>query len=144
MQKNDYSITVNSVIDNLTDAGLPDGEPEINIFTTDGSLEASDGTYRICFFETEEGQTSHSVLTVNEKKAHLKKSGAIESEMSFVPGESSKTVYRVGPYAFDMLTEARKIRSSLTPDGGEVQIIYSMNIGGQAKSVRMKITAKRK
>ena len=43
-----------------------------------------------------------------------------------------------------MTVRTKKIRSSLSEDGGEVQLIYSMNIGGQEKNVRMKISAKRK
>ena len=52
------SITVNSVIDNLSDAGLPDGEPEINIFTTDGTLALIDGGYLITFTEEQDGENS--------------------------------------------------------------------------------------
>jgi len=138
------TITVNSVIDNLDDAGLPDGDPEINIFTTDGTLTVGDRGMRLSFEEENEGQKTTSALYLLKEKLLLQKRGAIESDMTFREGEESTSIYKVGPYSFDMLIRTKRIRSSLSESGGEVQLIYSMNIGGQEKNVRMKISAKRK
>ncbi len=136
------TLTVNSVIDNLDDAGLPDGDPEINIFTTDGDLSVSDKGMKLSFSEENEGGKTVSTLYLLEESVILHKHGAIESEIAFREGEEYKTVYKVGPYAFDMTVRAKKIRNSLTRVGGELQLIYSMNVGGQDKNVRMKISAK--
>jgi uncharacterized beta-barrel protein YwiB (DUF1934 family) len=144
MQTTDLTLTVHSVIDNLDDAGLPDGEPEINIFTTGGTLTEYEAGYRLVFTESSEGQESTSTLTLTAHGVTLKKRGAIESDMIFREGAIIPTVYKVGPYAFDMEIRTKKIRSSLSQDGGELQLMYTMNIGGQEKSVRMKISAKRK
>ena len=138
------TLTVNSVIDNLDDAGLPDGDPEINIFTTDGELTVSDRGMMLSFTEDNEGQKTVTTLFMIKDKVTLGKRGAIESNISFLEGEVYKTVYRVGPYAFDMTVETKRIRNSMTRLGGELQLIYSMNVGGQEKNVRMKITAKTK
>ena len=137
-------LTVNSVIDNLSDAGLPDGDPEINIFTTDGTLSVFDGGYLLRFTEVQEGGEAHTSLYITADNVRLVKSGAITSEMRFSDGEIFNTLYCVGPYSFDMTVRTKKIRNSLTEDGGELQLVYSMNVGGQEKNVRMKISAKRK
>ena len=137
-------LTVNSVIDNLSDAGLPDGDPEINIFTTDGTLSVFDGGYLLRFTEVQEGGEAHTSLYITAENVRLVKSGAITSEMRFSDGEIFNTLYCVGPYSFDMTVRTKKIRNSLTEEGGELQLIYSMNVGGQEKNVRMKISAKRK
>ena len=137
-------LTVNSVIDNLSEAGLPDGDPEINIFTTDGTLSVFDGGYLLRFTEVQEGGEAHTSLYITADNVRLVKSGAIPSEMRFSDGEIFNTLYCVGPYSFDMTVRTKKIRNSLTEDGGELQLIYSMNVGGQEKNVRMKISAKRK
>lgn len=137
-------LTVNSVIDNLSDAGLPDGDPEINIFTTDGTLSVFDTGYLLRFTEVQEGGEAHTSLYITADNVRLVKSGAITSEMRFSDGEIFNTLYCVGPYSFDMTVRTKKIRNSLTEDGGELQLIYSMNVGGQEKNVRMKISAKRK
>ena len=138
------SITVNSVIDNLSDAGLPDGEPEINIFTTDGTLALIDGGYLITFTEEQDGGSATNNLYVYEGGVRLVKSGAITSEMRFSEGEVWSTLYCVGPYSFDMVVRTKKIRNSITECGGDLQLIYTMNVGGQEKNVRMKISSKRK
>ena len=138
------SITVNSVIDNLSDAGLPDGEPEINIFTTDGTLALIDGGYLITFTEEQDGGSATTNLYVYEGGVRLVKSGAITSEMRFSEGEVWSTLYCVGPYSFDMVVKTKKIRNSVTECGGDLQLIYTMNVGGQEKNVRMKISSKRK
>ena len=138
------SITVNSVIDNLSDAGLPDGEPEINIFTTDGTLALIDGGYLITFTEEQDGGSATTNLDVYEGGVRLVKSGAITSEMRFSEGEVWSTLYCVGPYSFDMVVRTKKIRNSVTECGGDLQLIYTMNVGGQEKNVRMKISSKRK
>jgi uncharacterized beta-barrel protein YwiB (DUF1934 family) len=137
-------LTVNSIIDNLADNGLPDGEPEINIFTTEGTLRFFDGDYIMTFKEECEGQSITSHITVNESFVRLIKNGAIESDMLFEEGKTFSTLYRVGPYSFNMDITTKKIRSTLSENGGELQLIYSMNIGGQEKNARMKISAKRK
>ena len=138
------TLTVNSVIDNLSDSGLPEGEPEINIFTTDGTLKALDGGYLISFAEEQEGGAAYTDLYVYESSVRLLKSGAITSEMRFAEGEVWNTLYCVGPYSFDMSVRTKKIRNSVTECGGELQLIYTMNVGGQEKNVRMKISSKRK
>ena len=138
------SITVNSVIDNLSDSGLPEGEPEINIFTTDGTLNLIDGGYLITFTEEQDSGSATTNLYVYEGGIRLVKSGAITSEMRFSEGEEWSTLYCVGPYSFDMTVRTKKIRNSVTECGGDLQLIYTMNVGGQEKNVRMKISSKRK
>lgn len=137
------TLTVNSVIDNLDDAGLPDGDPEINIFTTVGTIAVSERGKRLSFTEEAEGQKTTSTLYVSDDKVVLKKRGDVESDMTFAEGEESKSIYRVGPYTFDMTVKTKRIRTNLAEDGGELSLIYSMNVGGQDKNVRMKISAKR-
>ena len=143
-QEKKLSLTVHSVIDNLDDAGLPDGEPEINIFTTDGTLAVYDRGTKLSFTEKSESDVTASTIFITADEVRLFKKGAIEADMLFKEGEISKTLYHVGPYAFDMLITTKKIRCSIGEAGGELQLIYSMNVGGQEKNVRMKITARGK
>ena len=138
------TVTVHSVIDNLDAEGIPEGEPEINIFTTDGGLSLTEDGYILTFSERDENGTAHSEMHIGPDTVTLKKSGTLNSEMHFTEGKSHNSLYRVGPYSFDMRVLTKKIRNTVTADGGEVQLIYSMCIGGMNKNARMKITAKRK
>ena len=137
-------LTVLSVIDNLDDFGLSDGDPEINSFTTDGTLTQTERFIKLAFSEMSESGEISSTLYITEDDVRLFKRGAIDTDMRFAKGVCEKTIYRVGPYAFDMEITTRNIRNSLTEDGGELTLIYAMNIGVQDKNVRMNITAKRK
>ena len=138
------TLTVNSVIDNLDDAGLPDGDPEINIFTTNGTLMHSERGMKLVFTETNESDVTTSTLYVTKNGIRLIKHGAINADMHFSEGVVEKTLYQVGPYSFDMSIFTKKIRCELDENGGDLRLFYSMNVGGQEKNVRMKITAKRK
>ena len=136
------TLTVNSVIDNLSEVGLPEGEPEINIFTADGTLAIIEGGYLLSFTEAQDGGEAHSRLYLYPGEVRLLKSGSITSEMRFSEGEIFNTLYCVGPYSFDMTVRTKKIRSTMSECGGELRLIYTMNVGGQEKLVRMKISAK--
>ena len=138
------TLTVHSVIDNLDAEGMPEGEPEINIFTTDGTLAVAEGGYVLSFTESDENGVARSDVYMSESSVVLKKSGTIASEMHFTEGKSHNSLYRVGPYSFDMRVLTKKIRNTFTTEGGELQLIYAMCIGGMNKNARMKITAKRK
>ena len=138
------TLTVHSVIDNLSDAGLVEGDPEISIVTTDGTLTVSDKGMKLAFTETNESDTTTSTIFISGDDVLLFKRGAINADMRFSEGVREKTLYRVGPYAFDMTITTKRIRRDLSENGGELRLLYSMNVGGQEKDVRMKITAKRK
>lgn len=137
-------ITVNSVIDNLTDAGLPDGDPEINIFTVDGIYNHLDDVTEMLYTEKNEDNITVCTLRIEKGDVALSRRGAVECRIMFSEGATCKTLYQVPPYSFDMSVSTLKIRNSLSATGGELQLIYNMNIGGQDKKVRMKINVRPK
>ena len=72
----------------------------------------------------------------------MTRSGDVQSELVFIEGATTASVYRVGPYAFDAEVVASRIRNAMTEDGGRIDIFYRMKIGGAEKSVRMKIVSR--
>ena len=141
MTKDAFEIKIHSVIDNLDDLGTPDSDPEINITTLKGTADISDGTGTLKYTEENEGQKIYTDITVlPDGRVELKRRGALVSDMIFSENEATKTIYEIPPYKFDMLIETKKIRNSLSAGGGELQLIYSMEVGGSRKNARMKIT----
>ncbi len=139
----DAELTIHSVIDNLNDAGLPEGEPEINIITADGCIRERASSLEISYTEANEGGKAFSALSIsNDGAVTLERSGSVKSTMHFSEGEEYRTLYTVAPYSFDMTVKTLRVRSSMTRDGGELSLFYLMNIGGQDKKVKMKITAR--
>ena len=145
----DADFTVHSVIDNLDDGGLPTGEPEINIVAASGFLKLSrteDGEiFNIMYSESDEdGARTVTDITVEGGKVLLSRHGGVDYTISFSEGEEYEGIYSVPPYSFDMKVFTKRVRSSLSREGGELQMIYSMEVGGAEKSCRMKISVKTK
>ena len=140
----EFEYTIHSVIDNLDERGMPEGEPEISISSTEGFLKDDGERLYISFAEMTEGGRVLSDLTLDDGAVSLKKRGAVEFDVVFREGDRIKTVYSVVPYSFDAVITTKKIRSDISKTGGTLRLHYSMNIGGQDKAVRLKISARPK
>ena len=136
---------VHSVIEDLSPGGLPVGEPEISITSHSGFMKLSECGTLINYNEECEGgdRVFTEIEIFGESRVRLTRRGAINSEIIF-GDEDYKTLYTVGGYTFDMTVETKKIRSNLTKDGGELQLIYKMTVGGAVRQARMKITASKR
>ena len=98
------------------------------------------GLLRLSYEEKSEGGPIKTDLTLTDAHVRVRRTGAIESDFLFVEGESTKSLYKIPPYAFDAEIKTKKIRNNLTRGGGKLTIIYDMNVGGAEKNVRMTIT----
>ncbi len=130
---------IKSVIENLSLSGAVEGEPEETSAVCDGFLKVSDGEINISYTETTEGGKVVSDVTVSGELVRAKRVGAVESEIIFNPAEPHKSLYTVAPFSFDVTVVTKKIRNSLTKDGGRLDIYYNMEIGGASKYVKMRI-----
>ena len=130
---------ISSTIDNLTPAGLTDGEPERNDISVEGFYKISDEGYEITYSEQTEGGRVVSDIIITESSVTVKRRGAVDSEMVFSEGLLHKSLYTVSPYSFDAEVLTKRIRNGLTKDGGRIDIFYNMKIGGADKAVKMRI-----
>ena len=132
-------IKISSVIENLLPSGLTDGDAERSESSADGFLKITDGEFCLSFSEMSEGGKVISDITVTERSVRVKRVGALVSDMYFEEGVTHSSLYEVPPYSFDAEITTRKIRNSMTRDGGRVDIFYNMKIGGAMKNVKMRI-----
>ena len=133
-------ITVRSVIDEISSDGFPTGEPEINIITAEGDIEYGEGTTTLKYLEKSEGGEVVCQLTlINSGRISLVRKGAVECRLDFEEGKTVKTLYSVPPYSFDMTVTAKKVSFEAGADGGDIRLVYFMNIGGRDAKVNMKI-----
>lgn len=132
-------LKIESAIDNLSPVGLPEGECEKSVSECLGSLRINDGVISVTYTEQSEGGEIRSEIVCREGVVTVRRSGAIESEMCFTEGEIHRSVYSIPPYRFDAEVKAKRVRTELTEDGGSIDLIYNMRIGGAEKSARMKI-----
>ena len=135
----EVNIRFSSVIENLTPAGLTEGEGEKTETSAEGFFYIHEDRYEISFRENTEGGSVFSDMTVREDEITLKRRGAIVSDMNFSEGERVSSLHEVPPYSFDAEIFTKKIRNRLTRDGGSITIFYTMKIGGADKNIRMKI-----
>ena len=134
-----------SVISELDSAGLPVGEPERNETELDGSFHYAEGDgevseMRLTYREVGEGGSVDTEFEVGDGYAALTRKGAICSRMEFREGATCRSLYSIPPYSFDMAVTAKRLRIAMSKDGGRVDILYKMSIGGADKSARMKIS----
>lgn len=132
-------VKVRSVIDNLDSAGLAEGDSEITESSAVGYLHVLDGVTLITYVEESEGSRVTTEVKCSGESVRVVRHGSIESDMELTVGSTHESLYAVGPYKFDVAVSAKKIRNSLGADGGRLDLIYDMKIGGAQKSVRMKI-----
>lgn len=135
----EVKIKIESTIENLDAAGLPEGDAERTSSICDGFYRFSDGEINLTYAEENEGGRAESEIICKDGCVIVKRKGAIESELYFEEGKSHSSIYSVPPYKFDATVRAKRVRIDLDVDGGALDLLYHMKIGGAEKSARMKI-----
>lgn len=133
-------IDINSRIENLDDYGLSDGDIEASSTSHFGSLKIFEDEFKISYKEENEGGTVSCDILVTNSQVVVRRNGSIISTLVFCEQEPYETVYELPPYKFDMTVETKKIRSTLSENGGDLDILYEMSVGGAKKRTSMKIT----
>ena len=133
-------IKISSAIENLDESGLSGGDCEKNESRHTGYLRMGGGEYSLTYSEEEDGaKTSSEIKVFSDGRVSVSRSGAIESSFFFEEGATHSSLYKVPPYLFDCDISAKRVRTLLSESGGEIDLVYTMKIGGAEKSCRMKI-----
>lgn len=133
-------IKISSVIESLDESGLSAGDTEKSESTHTGYYRIADGGYSVSYTEEVEGaKISSQVKVFSYGGVSVSRTGALESSFLFEEGAVHTSLYKVPPYTFDAEISTRKIRSSLSEEGGTLELIYNMKIGGAVRATRMKI-----
>lgn len=139
-EKTRVKIKIYSHIDNLDDSGLISGDSEISESLYDGFLDACADAAIIEYEErTDDGNTVSCSVKTEGERVYVKRFGAVDTEMVFEEGLAHTSIYKIPPFSFDMTVTARKIRGTLSLEKN-LELIYSMEIGGAKKDCRMKIS----
>ena len=139
---NEVELIIQSVIENLDSAGLPEGDSEKNTSDAKGILSIFDDESVLNYSEKGEGGETFTEIRISSDSVTVKRSGSVESEFYFKEGEEHHSVYSVPPYKFDATIRTRRIRKEINALGGSLDLIYNMRIGGADKSARMRIWIK--
>lgn len=136
------NLDIESYLENLDEYGMPEGEPETAFSSFIGTMKIFGSEISLSYKEmTENGSVSCSITQCGESVT-VRRIGAIASVMVFDIKQPFQTLYSIPPYKFDMLIKTKELTAVLNENGGEINILYDMDIGGMKRSARMKITAK--
>lgn len=112
-------------------------EPEIQQFTTLGSLVRYGNKLRVSYVESDltgmEGVTSAFVL--QEERIFLERTGKINARMEFCAGESTDCLYTVGEISAIMTIKTRRVSANVDDNGGEIHLEYGIELEHQFVSL---------
>jgi uncharacterized beta-barrel protein YwiB (DUF1934 family) len=59
--------------------------------------------------------------------------------MVFSEGKRNTSLYTIPPHSFDMTVECRRLKAQVGEREGRIDLLYKMEIGGEARGARMRI-----
>ena len=111
-----------------------DQEPDVIELTTEGTMEFNNGGWDISYEETAltglEGVTT--LFRVEPDKVILTRTGKLRSEMVFQQGVVHESLYQTDVGAFMIAVCAQFLYFDITPEGGMVDLVYSIDIENSA------------
>lgn len=120
--------------------GEPSGGEDRSETDHEGMITISEeGKIRLTYTERTEGGELMTEIHVLEGRVVVKRRGAIVSDMVFAEGKRNTSVYSIPPHSFDMTVDCRRLKIKVGGCGGRVDMLYKMEIGGEARSARMRI-----
>jgi uncharacterized beta-barrel protein YwiB (DUF1934 family) len=118
----------------------PDGwaEAETVCETADAVLTSEAGSTTLRYKTEGEGGKVVSAFVLKDNGAlTVRRQGAISSVLEFKAGTVYKTLYEIAPYKFDVTVKTEKLDGGFTLPKSELELIYTMDIGGAARRTRM-------
>ena len=114
-----------------------DQEPEIIELVTEGTMELCNGGWEIVYQESEltglEGVTT--MFRVEPGKVILRRTGKLSSEMVFQEGVVHESLYQMDFGALMIRVCAQHLYFDIVPDGGMIDLSYSIDIENTAKGL---------
>ena len=112
-------------------------DPEVIQLTTEGVMELRDGGWDICYEESEltglKGVTT--TFRVEPDKVILIRSGSLNSQMIFQQGIAHESLYQMDFGALMLSVCATFVFYDSTPDGGVIDLQYSIEIEQTAAGI---------
>ena len=101
---------------------------------TEGTMELKDGGWEISYEETELTGMAGVTTTfrVEPGTVTLRRTGKLRSEMVFQQGVRHESLYQLDFGALLMAVTAKQVYFDIVPDGGVIDIVYSIEIENSA------------
>ncbi len=133
-------IHIHSLIDNIDNSEFSSSVPEINENDYIALFRYTKNEFAFSYEESGDGGKVFCDILAKDNRITVSRRGAIKSVFLFEEGKSHASIYEITPYKFDMTIITKKLKYNLSEDGGIIDILYTMSVGGADKRCRMKIT----
>ena len=109
-------------------------EPDVIELVTVGTMELRSGGWDISYEETELTGMAGVTTTfrVEPGKVILRRTGKLRSEMVFQEGVRHESLYQLDFGALLMTVTAKQVFFDIVPDGGVIDLVYSIEIENSA------------
>ena len=109
-------------------------EPDVIELVTEGTMAFTDGGWDISYEESEltgmVGVTT--TFRVEPGKVMIRRTGKLRSEMVFQEGMRHESLYQLEFGALLMTVTAKRVFFDIVPDGGMIDLVYSIEIENSA------------
>ena len=114
-----------------------DQEPDVIELVTEGTLEALDDGWKLCYEESElTGLAGVSTtFQIQGKTVTLIRAGKLNSQMVFQEGVPHDSLYQMEFGALMLTVCATHVKTDLTEDGGTIDLKYSIDVEQNAAGV---------
>ena len=108
----------------------PGEQPETVELTTAGTMEREGETVILSYQESPLTGLTDTVTTfrIEPGRIILERTGAVESRMEFVEGQSGESLYRIEEGALLLRVFAKKMEVDLREDSGQFHLCYSIEV----------------
>ena len=131
-----YDVDIN-ILSVISSVGSSDEERAESDYK--GTLTVAGDKLCLSYSERTEGGEMRTEIHLCEGRVVVKRRGAIVSDMVFSEGKRNTSVYSIPPHSFDMTVECRRLKAQIGDREGRVDLLYKMEIGGEARGARMRI-----
>ena len=109
-------------------------EPDVIELVTEGTMEFTGGGWDISYEETELTGMAGVTTTfrVEPGKVTLRRTGKLRSEMVFQEGVRHESLYQLDFGALLLTVTAKQVFFDIVPDGGVIDLVYSIEIENSA------------
>ena len=109
-----------------------DQEPDVIELTTEASLTGKDGVLFLRYAESDLTglKGTDTVFELHRNKVVLRRTGAVTSEMIFIPGEVHQSLYNTEEGALLITVRTTAVEDEMTLTGGSLHVSYDITIEG--------------
>ncbi len=109
-----------------------DQEPDMIELTTEASLTGEDGVLFLRYAESELTglRGTDTTFELHRGRVVLRRTGAVSSEMVFVPGQVHQSLYNTEQGALLITVHTTAVEDEMTLEGGTLHVAYDITIEG--------------